>query len=206
MQQQHSLQKSRLNSKPELNYQLNCSQSDTGKAHAPSLFIPKNPLLKVGVKLLFTIGLNPSISKPFTIYQNSHSRSQPHRTRSPALAPAWAYRTWADVPLLLDRLGLQPAATEAHRAITHAWHNMHASITIHTCICYDQHTHIYAYTTCYNNSKHCSTIYFSLISSNLLREHRRLHAHLVKPAAKISPTWCPSTVCHLVSNFITWYS
>ena len=52
----------------------------------------------------------------------------------------------------------------------------------------------------------CSIIYSSPISSNLLREHRRLHAHLVKPAVKISPTWCLSIVCHLVSNFITWYS
>ncbi len=108
-------------------------------------------------------------------FRNFHSRNQPHRSRSPALAPALAYRTWADVLLLLDRLVLQPAATEAHRAFTHAWHNTRARCTTSYCSCWSipstkQHTH-----ACYSTSPYCSTTYSSLVSSNFLRQLRHLY-------------------------------
>lgn len=84
---------------------------------------------------------------------------------------------------------------------------------LHTCMLTHAsiiHMHTARHSTyicmpCYSTSLYCSAMYSSSVSSNLLSEHRRLYIHLVKPVAKISSTRYPSTVCHLVFNFVTRY-
>ncbi len=129
--------------KPYLISQTRITKTDTGRPPPPSLFIHKNLLLKIGVELQFTTGLNLSISIRFTISKRA-ANNRPHQKSKTDLLPSWRPRVTvsdslpAGPLLLLGRLGMPPTATEAHRAalLLLGQPVMHTYIysTVHACI------------------------------------------------------------------------